>query len=247
MLARVLNWLALLARSEAAKDVEILMLPPTNHPARLSDATFRPLADHRTPLNPRRVPVSPLQVVEQHQQPTLASDHLQQLQHRLARLDDRIDQAPTGRTVHDGPAGKQAAQDSGVGAEPIIDGQRPRSDPHQRFHQRPERPAAPHRVPAQHRHVRGSPAFGDFVEEPALPDAGVTADQNASTRIRGAKPEHAAQLVRTADQRATARYAARPAWPRHRASMTPATRQVPGPDKESQAHRSAGHRHTSRM
>jgi hypothetical protein len=29
VLARVLNWLALLARSEAAKDVEILMLPPT--------------------------------------------------------------------------------------------------------------------------------------------------------------------------------------------------------------------------
>jgi len=28
MLARVLSWLALLARSEAAKDVEILKLPP---------------------------------------------------------------------------------------------------------------------------------------------------------------------------------------------------------------------------
>jgi hypothetical protein len=42
MLARVLSWPALLARSEAAKDVEILKLPPTNHPARLSDATFRP-------------------------------------------------------------------------------------------------------------------------------------------------------------------------------------------------------------
>ena len=29
-------------RSEAAKDIEILKLPPRNHPAPLSDATFRP-------------------------------------------------------------------------------------------------------------------------------------------------------------------------------------------------------------